>query len=707
MAANNIAFEAFKKAHEYYFSNQGSNFTNESELSKEVNTLLTSAEQYETTDSYSSSCFYCLASYACIYFLYSYNVNSEYAKEKGRFSIRKATSLCKNDVYDFLDLLYRATNLPKNPYRALSELETIHKLCPSFKFLEDHLVNSKHLGEVYDSMMGYYLSLVSEELMDKKDYYAAEKACLFLQQFSGDERKLRAFDYLCIINAFFGKDDEALRYAKLGVELLGSDVTYDYKNTSHNFWADCWWHVAEINRRKKDYDFAMSIFEKGANLGIVECIKSLGAMYEKGESEDVDIEMAEKLYAQADCVIEERARVAAEEAERIHLQQEREAELARQKIAEAKYKTQLENELLSIKSKIYIYYIAIVILGLFLGWELYSTYRTLPIDVAGKYIEAGNRILLLNEKSTTPYFVYQNGSEIKLVKNGKHKKLMSFDGEGQIKELSLVPSESSGLMILASPINRSIGIWDSSQVLDISSGSTFLIMKKSVDTRKISSSNGTIDSCFLVSEKSSVPILLKKPSIRKHSNGNCSINCNLKGNLFDIYSNFFSSRYNTRFLKSYRKYVDFDVDATLQNNSIWSINNSISFPMLDREYYSRSVGTWDQLKEVKADLDDISSHRLTERQISKLFNTNRKLERHHGYSNQYTFVINYLDHPSDEEKVGLYKVDNYNRTYSKVTNALEVSFLSDRIRVKKYDTFLLFFDSSETIYYDYYGNRLR
>jgi hypothetical protein len=185
----------------------------------------------------------------------------------------------------------------------------------------------------------------------------------------------------------------------------------------------------------------------------------------------------------------------------------------------------------------------------------------------------------------------------------------------------------------------------------------------------------------------------------------------LRGDIMDRFaddykSSFKKSDYNKIIARKYGQYL-VDIGLSLDNGSVTIINN-VNFDNLKIEYSPTMVGTTTHREALKYSIKQLFRNELIESYLSyatQITGVSNRRNMKLSPDDQYTFVVipNYY---SGDEKMALIRVDNYKKTLTIIDSAMEVEYQDSRIRVRKHDTFLFFFDSHNDIYYNYRGIRI-
>ena len=132
---------------------------------------------------------------------------------------------------------------------------------------------------------------------------------------------------------------------------------------------------------------------------------------------------------------------------------------------------------------------------------------------------------------------------------------------------------------------------------------------------------------------------------------------------------------------------------------------NVLFQELKMQFSTKNSTSEEMLLYLKEELSAKLDGRLSDWRISTIFGVSNKLENHLSDDGNYTFVIK-KDGNDNHDIMGLFIVDNKTQEYRCLNHGMRITFEKSRIHVLKYDTFLLFFDSSKSVYYNYQGKRL-
>ena len=656
--------------------------------------------------------YYCLASLVCLEYLIEKGM-AESLLEKGCKSAEMAAGIIPDDYeYQLFKLYFRIISL--NPAeagyeKAFSFLQQIHRECPPFHIITNSILSVEYLESLYNLLFENKLQEVVIQL-DDSNSNQCEEAALLLKTFPSNKSKLLAFNVLARFYGFMGNLDEALRNAKLGVELLGSNVEYDYRNYEHFLWGGCWTLVGVISREKKDYDFAASVLEKGANLGIVPCMTNLAEMYEKGEGDDPEPEEAERYRDLAKTTQEARDKEKAEEEERIRKEEEaRLAEIRRQE-EEQRLAEELEARKKEIRIRKILLWggIAICAIGIIIG-IIYLCRETIE-DRVYKYENAGLAILHVDKSDDGPYVIIMSNETIYYDNMKSVSEIVPVGISMNAREIRLA-YDSYGVTAVSGWAEQPLAITSSRYVncIRISEGA-FLLLKENLSNNPMVTPGLPIDSGYLViREDSQKTTVIRFPKSKTDGKGN--LYWELSGDIMDRYDSHFKSTFQeTEYKKIIERkfglfYATIQLSLTRGNASII---NTIRFDRLHMICSPEDVGTNTHRESMKAAIRQVFRDELIESFIvnaSRVTGISDRSKMHISPDDRYTFVVD-PNYQSGDEKMALIRVDNNTNQATLIDTAIEVEYQDYRIRLKKYKTLLIFFDSWKYCYYDYSGKPL-
>lgn len=659
-----------------------------------------------------ASQYYCLASFVCLESILK-NGSDDKLLKTGRKAAGQALEIIKDDYeYQVLNLLYRIISInacQDEVTETYTRLKQINQECPPFHIINISLCDTRWLEDTYNSLFEQKLLEVCSRLNIESPYF--EEASTLLKSFPARIARLTTFYNLSRLYWTCDRIDEAARNAKLGIEVLGTDVEYDYKNKEHILWGECWTLVGIISRKKKDYDFAESVLEKGASLGIISCIHPLVEMLENGEGDDPDPEQAEKYRSLAESIEEQRRRVEEEEKERLKKEEEeRLAEIRRQEEESAREKR--------IKQKKFGYWIKIVACWLgsvlcliFVYQGLMYLKEELIVDRLAKYEKAGFAILNYNPSSN--YIIVMNKEGIYFDDTSRQDLMLPVGKSVNTLDVTLSHESSGKPSAETSYSSSSLNITKSGglKIVQVSKKS-FLLYSGSNKYNPMESGT-TFKNGYLIVYDGEHP----SPSNSTIYNldnwktdGEGYMFQDFSGNILEWYGPYFQNVFSkTDYQKIIqRKYGEYNGKIYLSIGEGTIYIGPYNFDALNRYYYSPDIGT-DAHKET---LQNVISQIFRDEQI-ELYLKNAEAATGVSYrqdmcissDDRYTFVINSY-YQSGHEPKALLRVDNRTKSVKLIDTAIEIEFEDARIRVRKYDTFLILFDSYNDIYYSYSGTRL-
>ncbi len=711
--------ESFNKFFQSLFPGEGQPITYLSSISsamKKANQCLSKGQAVAEENNVVASEYYCLASFVCLVFILE-NGMTDSLYERGSQAAKQAFDILPKD-YEYLvfTLFYRVLAINVDEEGAddsFSQLQQIHHECPPFHIIDNALFKPEWLEDNFNQQFEIKLQEVCLKIDEESGNW--ENAALLLKTCPGITSKLLAFYDLSKIYLSQDKDEEALRNAKLGVELLGNNVEYDYHIFNHWLWGECWALVGNINRKKKEFDFAEGILEKGARLGIISCITSLSEMYETGESDDPDPKEAERYRNLAKTTQEARDKEIQEEKERIRQREEtRLAEIHRQE-EEQRLAEELEARKEEIKRKKSLLWagIAACAIGIIAGIINLSTENI--VDRVAEYEKAGLAILDLEQSSYPPYTIIMDRNSIFYDNLSSTFSLLPVGKYVNTQEVELL-YDGGGLKAIVEDSDQKLAIIHSQSynIIQLSTTS-FLLTKTSLDCDPMTTPNMEIDQCYL---------LMVNPDSRDSSNNTVIMvpkgKTDGRGNLEWQLSNDILKRYGADFKSSfqrteYKKIVERQYGHYLATISLSltrgtaSIISSIVFDKLKQGYSPNEVGTTTHRESMKNTIRQIFRNELIESfyaNAAEITGVRDKNNMRISPDDKYTFVIKPHFNSGSQEKIELLRVNNQTKEKIFIDSAIEVEYQEYRIRVRKYKTFLIFFDSYNDIYYNYSGTQI-
>ena len=708
--------ESFNKYFQGFFPGKGQSLAFLSSVSsakEKANDCIKKAKSVAEENNVVASEYYYLAGFVCLgYLLNNGIVDSLY--EKGKDSAKKAAEILPQDEeYLIINLFYRILAIKKDNIeaeKAFAILQQIQKECPPFHIIKNTLFSVEWLEDRYNELFEGTLQDVYCKL-EEAHSGLCEDAALLLKSFPAAESKLMAFYALSGIYLENDKLDEALRNAKLGVEVLGNNVEYDYHDFSHCIWGECWTLVGNINREKKEYDFAESVLEKGARLGIISCMTSLAEMYENGESDDPDPKEAEKYRNLAKATQEARDKEQQEEEERARREEEaRLAEIRRQE-EEQRLAEELEARKEEIKRKKSLLWTGIAACAIaIIAGAIYLSTETI-VDRVVKYQKAGLAVLNVQKTGPAPYAIVMDKKGIYYDNRFSVIKVLPVGTQINTRDIQL-HYDSDGLKALSTEAKQKLAITSSRgyNIIYLSS-SSFLLIKKTLSEDLLTTPDVSVNQSYLIVKNAKEKdfgnaTVINVPSCK--TDGHEHLVWRLYSDIMtrygtDFRSSFQGADYNKIIERNYGHYV-----ATISLSLIRgtaTIIGTVEFDRLKKDYAPKEVGTTAHRESMKKTIRQIFRDELIESfyvNATQLTGISNRRNMRITSDDKYTFVVN-PNYYSGNEKMALFRINNKTKEKKLIDSAMEVEYQDYRIRVRKYDTFLIFFDSHKDIYYNYNG----
>jgi len=224
--------EGFNKYYSNIFPEEGKPFDFVSSVSaatEKAKDCIRKGNGIKAKNNVIASEYYCLASFVCLEYMLENGMVAPLF-DKGNEAAKRALAILPEDYeYQIFTLLYRivSINVDKDGAEsAFEQLQQIHRECPPFHIVSNALFKPEWLEDVYNHLFEKNLQEVCFHLDDNERLQ--EEAFVLLKSFPEALSKLMAFYGLAGTYLSQGKNDEALRNAKLGVEVLGNNVEYDY-----------------------------------------------------------------------------------------------------------------------------------------------------------------------------------------------------------------------------------------------------------------------------------------------------------------------------------------------------------------------------------------------------------------------------------------------------------------------------------------------
>ena len=284
-----------------FFDKLDSYLNNRQNFEEEYNSICRKAKNQEYDNPNSSACYYYMAAILCQFY---YNEDperpqseKEWAVELGRNAIRSAREKMPDDEeFKTLSLLFELLTTKQNMHNATSlsrKLQSIKRECPHIETIEEALIKPEALRDWFENA---YNEILFDLLFEGKvEDDLKLKAELSKELISSPNEVDKELAYACLADALFdmGNYKEAERYAIMGKDLRGNLQEYNHENDF--FWGMCWSIYARCQEEAGDMDYAMTLIEKGASLGIPWCEKELTRLQDEGycsneEPDDIDRE---------------------------------------------------------------------------------------------------------------------------------------------------------------------------------------------------------------------------------------------------------------------------------------------------------------------------------------------------------------------------------------------------------------------------------
>lgn len=662
------------------------------------------AEKNQSDNPVLTSEYHFLSSFACFCYLIDNNVDT-HILNKGKSLIEKACDIIPDDrEYNLYRLMFSAFDVENvGSIDAFDILQKLNNECPSFRLLKNNLINADFAEDRFYDLLSKYLPEILDQLVVDNQPERCKDACQIMLNLPSAKYKLKAYTYLSRFLFEEGNFDEALRCAKLGVELLGSNVAYDFKDETCILWGECWTRVAECNRINKEYDFAMSLFEKGESLGIVACIHNLGVMYDNGESEDINHEKAKEYYAKAQGLKLERDAVLKAEKEKA----ERE-EFERQEVLRIEIEKKEQEEALRIlklknkKAKGIAWTIVVVLTSAIIALIVFLCSSTIE-DRLYDYEKQGKAILAFENSANAPQIIFMDKSYVYVDRNNKVNKVLSVGKPQEYYEVS-VDGTPNGTNVSLNISDNPFYITTSKKcyITPIPNKNAFLLSLSSCQSSNYGSS---LKDCYLVSYSG------ENRSIGKIENGiihDNKIVVKIIGDYTSYLKKYYPSSFSTSEISQLKKYSQYEADValTLKGKGSFeaSLDKDINFPKLYSTVPSQNLGNKENLNWFINDATTLLAGRLTSALVSKIFNTPGKLDFHDSNDGTKTFVIK-RDGDDEENIYGLFVIDNATQKYRCIEHGERITFQQSCIHIAKHKSVLLIFSKTKDIYFDYNGYR--
>lgn len=270
----------FSKDWDRFFDELDSFIASRKDLEKEYNSICRKARNQEYSNPSSAACYYYMAAVLCYVFyddLNNQDSDRDRSVELGKTAIRSACRILNEDEeFKVMSLVFELIILKQNRQDAQNlslELQSIKTECPHIESIEGSLIQTEALQDWFNKV--YYevpfevlINREAEEDLDLK----AELARMLINSSNQIDQEV---GYANLADALFdmGSYKEAERYAIMGKDLYGN--LSEYNHGKHLFWGICWCIYARCQEEAGDIDFAMTLIEKGASLGIPWCEREL------------------------------------------------------------------------------------------------------------------------------------------------------------------------------------------------------------------------------------------------------------------------------------------------------------------------------------------------------------------------------------------------------------------------------------------------
>lgn len=278
----------FSEDWDQFFDKLDSSLSNRQNFEKEYNSICRKAKNQEYDNPNSSACYYYMAAILCQFY---YNEDperpqseKEWAVELGRNAIRFAREKMPDDEeFKTLSLIFELLTAKHNMHNATSlsrKLQSIKRECPHIETIEETLIKPEALRDWFENA---YNEILFDLLFDGKvEDDLKLKAELSKELISSPNEVDKELAYAYLADALFdmGNYKEAERYAIMGKDLRGNLQEYNHENDL--FWGMCWSIYARCQEEAGDMDYAMTLIEKGASLGIPWCEKELTRLQDEG-----------------------------------------------------------------------------------------------------------------------------------------------------------------------------------------------------------------------------------------------------------------------------------------------------------------------------------------------------------------------------------------------------------------------------------------
>ena len=254
-----------------------------------------------------------LQAFACSEYLYYVNCDDRDYSKYGEQVIDSAMQYYYDDEYYVLKLIFQSYNLPFDSYNILSTQANYDKQCPDISSLQNTLIKTEYLQQIYN--YSRFISLFSTvlKLDEKSSYKQALDGLELMLKLDTPLSVITAASHLyfchCIENSYksFWNEEKAFYYAKFGADYAISFMKSNY-NTEDRTCKEWMTLLEETARRYKEgkgvrtnYDEAERYYLIGAGYGSENCKKNLKELFNHsltmGKS-DQDVSRNEAAYVE-------------------------------------------------------------------------------------------------------------------------------------------------------------------------------------------------------------------------------------------------------------------------------------------------------------------------------------------------------------------------------------------------------------------------
>lgn len=232
-----------------------------------------------------------LQAFACSEYLYYVNCDDRDYSKYGEQVIDSAMQYYYDDEYYVLKLIFQSYNLPFDSYNILSTQANYDKQCPDISSLQNTLIKTEYLQQIYN--YSRFISLFSTvlKLDEKSSYKQALDGLELMLKLDTPLSVITAASHLyfchCIENSYksFWNEEKAFYYAKFGADYAMSFMKSNY-NTEDRICKEWMTLLEETARRYKEgkgvrtnYDEAERYYLMGAGYGSENCKKNLKELF--------------------------------------------------------------------------------------------------------------------------------------------------------------------------------------------------------------------------------------------------------------------------------------------------------------------------------------------------------------------------------------------------------------------------------------------